>query len=1635
MKKYIYLLFLCAFPALVFSQGVEFRIDTSYAIPGDSIVIPVRVRNFENAGSATIYVQYNASAMTFGRALDWHPSLQGSIFLASSTGNTIAVVWADINGASISDDVFVNFKFRYNGGAGYLTFTNNSEVTDIWGEPIVPSPVYTTGMVKQVLTVAAQASLSSICVGQNSTLSMQTSGGQGNQSFYWYSVPAGFTSGLASPVVSPLVNTTYYVLVTDQVDTAIAQTTVNVFPQTAPGQVTNMIPSNNTEDLSLPVNFSFGPSTNTSSYQLKLWDQAAPAAIYTLHLGTALNYSLTTILLAGKTYEWKIISKNPCFETDGMVHQFTMAELPDLVVETVLVPPTSFSGQSATVSWVIKNQGIGSTYSNTWNDVVYLSADTALQGNIDYYLGSFPNLSALNPQESYTRTLNKVLPQGISGNYYIIVLTGNNITYPEAVSNNNLGRNANPMVVNLSPTPDLQVTQVALPDNVFSGQSISLGITIQNKGEVPTQQSLWRDRVYFSADTFFTASSTILGTFIHSGILAVNQNYQPAYTVTIPPYVHGTFYIYVVTDVLNQVYEHALENNNVRRSSALNVFLTPPADLVPTQVSVPSFASTREQITVSYTVFNDGINPATVQGGWTDSIYISNSPLLNISEAIRIGVYKRTEALPAGQSYSQNIQCIIPSKLSGPHYIHVYSDVMHQIFEFDQEENNILKSNQIQILNPDIITSSLQVPDSASSGMPITLNYYHKNNGPGNLHPAITFRDSMLISNSPVYDPTQVVGFGVMSFSGTPLAPGDSSLVTFTANLPNGLDGLYYLYVLTDKRNTVTEGTGENNNIAVSPNPVQITLTPWADLLPESIVPENDTINAGATLHLSYVVRNIGPGQTQVPNWKDLVCISTSPFGPENNQLPKTVLVTASLAPDSAYTMNITLVLPKTITPGAYFVYLIADSTNKVYEHTSENNNILRSDPIWIEAYPPTNLELISLHSQDSASSGFPIEIGWSVRNLSASVSYSSFWEDRFYFSEDQAFEPGEDHLAGIIVHNGLLGGENMYTNEITLNVPNGLSGNFYLLGVTDFYNANQDPQFSNNVRIRTNSSGAAEPVFITYTAPPDLVINALNVPVSGISGQPITVDWVVLNQGAGEARPLSWTDKVYLSINTTYDQNDILLGGKSHSGGLKPDSIYNETLTANIPFWAEGNYMVILISDANNQVFESGPESNNTLPQAILVIKPAPGDLIVSAIIPPVDINAGETADISWSINNLGSNPVTGKMRDIVYLSKDTIWDSDDIFFASNESIINLGVGASLQRNANAKLIGATPGQWYVLVRTNVTNGIHESDFTNNTGRSDVTFNVTVPILPINVWAFDTLSNSQPLYYQINIPDSLVGESLRIQLKGDSILGNNEFYLRFGDVPGRSVFDIGYSDPGAGNQELLVPFLLEGTYYLLIYGNTLNGNLQNISLHASIMDFVILAVEENSGGNTGQVTLKMTGSKFSQDMQVYLNIGQNKVYATSVFFENTTRAYPTFDLTGLELGLYNIAASKSCNGTAILNNAFTVVEGEEPNLQVNLVAPTATGPNATIAVRVEFNNAGNTNLINPSRKVINLMQGPVSLLFSTLNIATSELELYFEELGGPPGILRPGANGSLIIYSKSGVISNGNVIGVVKND
>lgn len=1387
-----------------------------------------------------------------------------------------------------------------------------------------------------------------------------------------------------------------------------------------PDTVKNMIPADSAINRDFPLILSWSPVSGATHYDVYVWQAggsrpSTPLRSSLVSISTTINQN-ELIVLYGKSYSWQVKAYNDYCSVWSPQNLFTMKELPDLMVTSVTAPSSAFSGTSISVGWVVTNDSSGVTGATSWYDMIVLSDDSIFDGT-DLFLGYELNKTALGQGQSYANSKTVNLPNGLSGNLYILVIADRYNHLPEKNNNNNARGRLLP--ISLTPPPDLQVTSIIKPTQIFSGTTMNVQWTVTNNGSGGTVSSSWVDRVYLSTDSTIGSSSIYLGSKTRSGALPKDSSYQQSITGSIPVNYSGNYYVLVRTDHYNQVYEHASESNNTGASDTLKVILAPPPDFVVNSLTIQDTASNRTWVNVGYTVENFGAG-SNYNTTWYDRVYISHKSTFNKDSSQIIYTAWRSGTIPAFGSQRYNVNVLIPSNINGPYFIYVETDLFNHIFEYNNEDNNVSAGSSIQIVSPDLIVRNVQLPVEDSSGKAIQLKYHIVNNGPGQLVNSAV-GDSIFISSDSVYGSgAQFIGRTSGNLS---LVSGDSAMRTVMVTIPDGLSGTNYIHVVTDRPNKVFEAGLDMNNGNFGA--MNVVLTPWPDLAFDGSVATSDSVASGDTIQVSYTVINNGIGDAEVAHSHKIYLSKDTSLGSSDTEIGE-YQRTTGLKIDSSYLVSMDILIPPVSTLGNYYVIVQLDAGNTLYEHQREDNNIRSGGPVHVKGYPPVDLEMICLSGPDSVMSGNTYPYQWTVVNSGEAVTPVSYWNDAIYLSTDSVFHFTDQFVNSVQV-NEILEKDSSYVGGYQLKIPNGSQGNYYLFSYADLGNRTNDSDTSNNYSILCDNLGNHIRLNIQLAPSADLQITSLDVPVSVTSGQPFYVYYTIENDGSAATASSSWADRLYLSTDFNVDPSDYILGTKTHLGILAASNSYYDSISVTIPVNYSGNYVLILKTDANNVEYEHNAENNNTDAGATLVTQSPPADLIVTAVSTADSVNTGETVNVQWTLKNIGSNPAYGYMRDQIYLSPDSIWDVTDALIGDVNRLINLIPNASANHSSNVRISGVALGDYYVIVRTDIRNNINEIIDTNNNGFSSP-LNVNVPLLPLNVWTTDSLFNGYELAYRIEIPSNLEGESLLIELKGDSVNGSNEMFLKFNGMATGADNDFSFSDPFSGNQEIVVPTLQTGNWYLLVKGNAPAG-VQEIRIRPRILDFEIRSVASGKGGNTGKVTVMIKGSKFDSTTIFHLTSPLDTITSLAVYFVNPTLMYATFDLKGSIKGTYSMVAEKTGNEFAKKNDCFVIEDGIPPDLNIHVRKPSGARTNRVVTMVVEYGNRGNTDITDEVLVLNSATGAPVSFTLDGLSAKLKALEIDAEESGGPPGILRAGASGTIIIYTYSSAALGFNII------
>ncbi|WP_053540396.1 ELWxxDGT repeat protein [Anabaena sp. WA102] len=1000
--------------------------------------------------------------------------------------------------------------------------------------------------------------------------------------------------------------------------------------------------------------------------------------------------------------------------------------LPDLVVSNIVAPINAQSGEVINISWTLTNQGIA-TASGSWVDYVYLSDDDKI-GN-DKLLGSFTFDGAMATPAagiaagaSVERTQSITLPLILSGNQQIIVSTdaNNQILEYSGTETNNTTIDDIPIAVTLKTFPNLQVSNVAAPLTAFSSQSTAIQWTVKNVGNGATSSPYWSDSVYLSLDNTFDDTDIYLGQANNPSYLNAGDSYTNHLDVTLPRGISGNYYFLVKTDVRNNVFENDKENDNLTVGSPTNVSLTPPPDFQVTNVTIPSQSFSGQSLNLSWTVTNKGIGK-NLETVWYDQVFLSTDEVLDADDR-NLGTFSQNGILNSNDSYTSSQTVSLPIGISGDYYFFVRTDAGNQVFESVFDGNNTGYKATPTRINltppPDLEILSLTLPTQATASRALNFSYQVTNFG-STTTPNYYWTDRFYLSLDNQLDTNTDLLIGDQPHYGS-LAPDESYTNNFSYTLPNTLTGNYYLFGITDSNNEVFELNNENNTFLAT-TPIVITSQPADLVVVSASVPM--TGEAGKALRVEWTVRNQGTGDTAISSWTDQVILSKdAQIGNSDDLVLGSFSRGEILAPNQSYTRSELVTLPIDAIAG-YQVFVVTDAGNSVYEATQENNNSSTGQPLTVTR-ETADLQVTEVSSPSSGQSGQALTVNWTVKNFGSSTTNSNYWYDGVYLSTDNQIS-SDDIFLGYAYRSEALDVSEQYSVSRSFNLPNNLqAGNYYTLVRTDALSYVYEGSLENNndkaTQGTTTGTGGETTggTSVGVTASPDLVMVSVDAPTTGIGGQNLTVSWTVRNAGTVETGDRSWYEAFYLSRDQVFDRNsDIYLGYRSYTGNLAAGATYSQTESFRLPQGISGSFYLFAKTDAGNSLYEGTVENNNVAydPTSVVVSLAQPADLVVGTITIPANGVTGQSASITYTVTNEGSNAVVGNWSDSLYLSKDGQWDINDLFLGQVDNSREVLSGNSYTNTLTASLPGVVPGDYQVIIRSDIRNEIPESNESNN--------------------------------------------------------------------------------------------------------------------------------------------------------------------------------------------------------------------------------------------------------------------------------------------------------------------------------
>ncbi|MCP3138363.1 CARDB domain-containing protein [Pyxidicoccus xibeiensis] len=797
--------------------------------------------------------------------------------------------------------------------------------------------------------------------------------------------------------------------------------------------------------------------------------------------------------------------------------------------------------------------------------------------------------------------------------------------------------------------PDFVVTALRAPPSTPPDSPFEATVTVCNQGDVERAAEV---ALVLSDDTGLSISTDVFGGRVSLGYLRAGACETRSLQVDSAPSV-GAWYVGALVDPYGRELE-SNESNNTRLHGPMSVGYGP--DFVVTRVDGPPSARDGQLLSFHATVCNQGTEP----GEAPVELYLSTDTVIRPGsvplEDAPLGI-AHSDMLMPGQCRTLPVQGRVstPSPGSpGAYYVGAVVDPRASRPEL-REDNNIHAAFRIGVGDaPDFIVTSVTGPESVQPFQPFPVQVTVCNQGTqaGGAQVGLFMSADAVIRPNTGPGPMEDSPAGQASVN--LLVPGQCSTLPVQAYAqlpPQGVEGPYHLGAVVDPNGNVSEllednntssghrlGVGQRPDFVVTavkapasvregePHGAQVTVcnqgTQWGDTEVELYMSVDEVIH---------------PHTGQAPSEDRLV-------GRGSSGLLAPRQCTTLAMPEPAW-------LPYPGTPGAYYLGAVVDPRQWVTE-LREDNNTSASRGLGVGDGP--DFVVTAVKGPASVREGQPHGAQVTVCNQGTQWGGT---EVELYMSADEVIRPNtgpassDDRFVGGAPTDTLAPGQ-----CTTLAVPGsawlpspGTPGAYHLGAVVDLRNQRTELREDNNI-----ASGYR----IGVGEEPDFIITAVKGPASVQTGQALTAQVTVCNQGTepgGTEVALLLSEDAILRSTASGGMVEDLRVGEALVDVLQPGRCATVPVTGLAsppPPGSPGAYYLGAVVDPRGQHLELR-EDNNTASGYRLGLGNQP-DFVVTAVSGPSSVKPGSPFSASVTVCNRGQQAATVDVD--VYLSADTV-------------------------------------------------------------------------------------------------------------------------------------------------------------------------------------------------------------------------------------------------------------------------------------------------------------------------------------------------------------------------------------------
>lgn len=474
---------------------------------------------------------------------------------------------------------------------------------------------------------------------------------------------------------------------------------------------------------------------------------------------------------------------------------------------------------------------------------------------------------------------------------------------------------------------DLTVSLVNVIDE--EGPDISYTFSVSNIGSEDATD--FYNDFYLSTDIIFTTEDYLIGWYWETSIPAGTTTDYPELFTTVSFVPDGSYYFGVFTDGLNQI-EEIIETNNFGYDdiSMVNI-IVPDCDLTVSNVNV--IDATGPDISFTYAISNIGTEDAS--GTFYDCAFLSSNTTINQDDYF-LNSWTHPTGLPADSTYnSGTINTTVTGVPNGSYYLGVITDIDYDISETNELNNTGYDDSPMVSITgatlPDLTVSVVNVTDN--TGPDISYEYQLSNTGGAATSGNIFYNEIYLSLDTEFSISDHFIEWESVSAVIPPGGTYNSGILNTTVTgVP---DGSYYLVVITDVFDDMTEDN-ESNNTGYDDSPlVVISLGPLPDLTVSNV---NVLVASSSSVIYNYEISNIGSLPAS-GNIEDNVYLS------DNTDIGFTDFLIASnshsdiIPGGGIYTSSGLLANFTGIPNGNYFLGIITDVDSSITEENESNNS------------------------------------------------------------------------------------------------------------------------------------------------------------------------------------------------------------------------------------------------------------------------------------------------------------------------------------------------------------------------------------------------------------------------------------------------------------------------------------------------------------------------------------------------------------------------------------------------------------------------------------------------------------------------------------------------------------------------